>query len=33
MLLWFVTAVEGAVVFWKTRKARTTHTGRGAQHV
>ncbi|KAH8699456.1 hypothetical protein GQ44DRAFT_67963 [Phaeosphaeriaceae sp. PMI808] len=33
MLLWFVTAVYGAVVFWKTRKARTTHTGRGSQHV
>jgi len=33
MLLWLMTAGYGAVVFWKTRKARTTLTGRGAQHV
>jgi hypothetical protein len=33
MLLWFATAVLGAVVFWKSRKARTTHTGRAGQHV
>jgi hypothetical protein len=33
MLLWFLTAVYGAVVFWKTRKARTSLTGRGQQHV
>jgi hypothetical protein len=33
MLLWLATAGYGAVVFWKTRKARTTLTGRGAQHV
>lgn len=32
MLLWLVTAVLGAIVFWKSRKARTTHTGRGLQH-
>lgn len=33
MFLWCGTAVYGAVVFWKTRKARTSLTGRGAQHV
>jgi hypothetical protein len=33
MLLWFGTAVYGAAVFWKNRKARTSLTGRGAQHV
>ncbi|KAF1840188.1 uncharacterized protein K460DRAFT_381049 [Cucurbitaria berberidis CBS 394.84] len=33
MLLWFLTAVLGAVVFWRSRKARTTHTGRAGQHV
>jgi len=33
MLLWLLTAVYGAVVFWKSRKARTTHTGRAGQHV
>jgi hypothetical protein len=33
MLLWLMTAVYGAVVFWKNRKARTSLTGRGAQHV
>jgi hypothetical protein len=33
MLLWFITAVYGAVLFWKNRKARTSLTGRGAQHV
>lgn len=33
MLLWLITAVIGAVVFWKSRKARTTHTGRAGQHV
>lgn len=31
-LLWFITAVYGAVIFWKVRKARTTHTGRAAAH-
>ena len=33
MLLWFGTAVVGAVVFWRSRKARTSLTGRGRQHV
>lgn len=33
MLLWLVTAILGAVVFWKSRKARTSHTGRAALHV
>lgn len=33
MILWIATAGYGAVVFWKTRKARTSLTGRGAQHV
>lgn len=33
MLLWFLTACYGGAVFWKNRKARTTHTGRGQQHV
>lgn len=33
MLLWFLTAVIGAVVFWRSRTARTTHTGRAGQHV
>lgn len=33
MLLWLVTALLGAVVFWKSRKARTTHTGRAGLHV
>lgn len=33
MLLWFITAVAGGFVFWKARKARTTHTGRAAAHV
>lgn len=33
MLLWLVTAVLGAVVFWRSRKARTTHTGRAGLHV
>ena len=28
MLLWFISAVYGAFVFWKYRKGRTTHTGR-----
>ncbi|KAF2032114.1 hypothetical protein EK21DRAFT_61637 [Setomelanomma holmii] len=32
MLLWFLTAIYGAVVFWKTRKARTSLTGRANQH-
>lgn len=32
MLLWFVTMIYGAIVFWKNRKARTVHTGRGMQH-
>jgi ABC-type branched-subunit amino acid transport system permease subunit len=33
MLLWFITAVIGAVLFWRARKARTTHTGRAGMHV
>lgn len=33
MLLWLITMVYGGVVFWKNYKARTVHTGRGAQHV
>ncbi|KAF1833623.1 hypothetical protein BDW02DRAFT_374393 [Decorospora gaudefroyi] len=33
MLLWFVTAVVGAVLFWRATKARTAHTGRADQHV
>ena len=33
MLLWLVTAVVGAVLFWRARKARTTHTGRAGLHV
>jgi hypothetical protein len=33
MLLWFISAVIGGVMFWKHWKARTTHTGRGAMHV
>lgn len=33
MLLWLATAAYGGVVFWKTRKARTSLTGRGTQHV
>jgi hypothetical protein len=33
MLLWFGTACYGGLVFWKTRKARTSLTGRGSQHV
>jgi uncharacterized membrane protein YsdA (DUF1294 family) len=33
MLLWFGTACWGGFVFWKTRKARTSLTGRGSQHV
>jgi hypothetical protein len=33
MLLWLLSAGYGAMVFWKTRKARTSLTGRGAQHV
>jgi hypothetical protein len=33
MLLWLVTAVIGAVLFWRARKARTTHTGRAGLHV
>jgi len=32
MLLWFVTTCYGAFVFWKYRKARTTHTGRAGVH-
>lgn len=30
MLLWFVTAVYGAVLFFMYRRARTLHTGRAA---
>jgi hypothetical protein len=33
MLLWLLTAVIGAVLFWRARKARTTHTGRAGLHV
>jgi len=33
MLLWLITACYGAVVFWKSRKASTSFTGRGTQHV
>jgi hypothetical protein len=33
MLLWLITAVYGAVVFWKSRKASTSFTGRGSVHV
>ncbi|EOA83337.1 uncharacterized protein SETTUDRAFT_43162 [Exserohilum turcica Et28A] len=33
MLLWFITAAIGAFLFWRARKARTTHTGRAPQHV
>jgi uncharacterized membrane protein YsdA (DUF1294 family) len=33
MLLWFISAVVGGVMFWRTRKARTTHTGRANVHV
>ena len=28
MLLWFVTAIFGAVLFWRNRTARSTFTGR-----
>lgn len=33
MLLWFITSVYGAVIFWKWRKGRTTHTGAAPSHV
>lgn len=33
MLLWLVTAVYGGIAFWRSRKARTTHTGRAGTHV
>lgn len=33
MLLWLITACIGGFVFWKSRKARTTHTGRAGMHV
>ena len=33
VILWFITTVVGAVLFWKARKARTTHTGRAGMHV
>jgi hypothetical protein len=33
MLLWFITAIWGGILFWKTRNARTTHTGRVNMHV
>lgn len=33
MLLWFISAAWGAFVFWKFRKERTPHTGRGEMHV
>ena len=33
VVLWFLTAVVGAALFWRARKARTTHTGRAPQHV
>ncbi|OAL43754.1 hypothetical protein IQ07DRAFT_287011 [Pyrenochaeta sp. DS3sAY3a] len=32
MFLWLITACMGAFIFWQSRKARTTHTGRGMQH-
>jgi len=32
MLLWFGTGVYGAFVFWKSRNARTTFTGRASEH-
>lgn len=33
MFLWFITAVWGASVFLKERRARTTHTGQAAMNV
>lgn len=33
VVLWFISAVLGAGLFWRARKARTTHTGRAPQHV
>jgi hypothetical protein len=33
MILWLLTAVYGGIVFWRSRKARTTHTGRAGMHV
>lgn len=33
MLLWFTTMVWSGFIFWKYRNARTTHTGRGTNHV
>ncbi|XP_014561256.1 hypothetical protein COCVIDRAFT_12128 [Bipolaris victoriae FI3] len=33
VVLWFISAVVGAGLFWRARKARTTHTGRAPQHV
>lgn len=33
VVLWLITAVVGGVLFWRARKARTTHTGRAPQHV
>lgn len=32
MLLWFISAAHGGFVFWKFRKERTPHTGRGEMH-
>jgi hypothetical protein len=32
MLLWLITALYGGFMFFKERKARTVHTGRGAMH-
>lgn len=33
MLLWFISAIVGGVLFWKDWKARTVHTGRAGMHV
>jgi hypothetical protein len=33
MLLWLLSAIYGAYVFWKWRKERTTYTGRAENHV
>ncbi|PVH97519.1 hypothetical protein DM02DRAFT_730520 [Periconia macrospinosa] len=32
MILWLITACYGAVIFWKSRKASTSLTGRGQEH-
>lgn len=33
VVLWFITAIVGAALFWRARRAKTTHTGRAPQHV